>query len=201
MTTQFLTLAVAAYAPLRAWGIHFDGAHADLVMVYRSIQNHGVYVMERYGRLASSFTVRYPSGPNPLEVAKREAVAIIGPSGLGKSTPLRGMNLLESPEAGTIVIGERTLECRRYTRKEAHALRQQRRWPSRTTTCSRIKPRGRMSLSACRSEKMPGAQSGRRARLAGADQSGTAGQAVCGEAIRRSAVFPTIRRRSASCGS
>lgn len=60
-----------------------------------------------------------------LEVAKGEVVAIIGPSGSGKSTLLRCMNLLESPEAGTIVIGERTLDCRRYTRKEAHALRQQ----------------------------------------------------------------------------
>lgn len=60
-----------------------------------------------------------------LEVAKGEVVAIIGPSGSGKSTLLRCINLLESPEAGTIVIGERTLDCRRYTRKEAHALRQQ----------------------------------------------------------------------------
>ncbi|MFP1985829.1 amino acid ABC transporter ATP-binding protein [Lonsdalea quercina] len=60
-----------------------------------------------------------------LEIAKGEVVAIIGPSGSGKSTLLRCMNLLESPEAGTIVIGERTLDCRRYTRKEAHALRQQ----------------------------------------------------------------------------
>ncbi|MFP1740856.1 GNAT family N-acetyltransferase [Lonsdalea quercina] len=61
----FLTLVVAAYAPIRALGIHFDAAHADLAMVRRHIQNHGVYVMEKDGRLASSFTVRYPWGPNP----------------------------------------------------------------------------------------------------------------------------------------
>ena len=37
-----------------------------------------------------------------FQVNEGEAVAIIGPSGSGKSTFLRSLNLLESPESGTI---------------------------------------------------------------------------------------------------
>ncbi|MDH6363453.1 ABC-type polar amino acid transport system ATPase subunit [Enterococcus sp. PF1-24] len=39
-----------------------------------------------------------------LHIDKGEIVAIIGPSGSGKSTILRCMNLLETPDAGTITI-------------------------------------------------------------------------------------------------
>ncbi|XYQ54618.1 amino acid ABC transporter ATP-binding protein [Pectobacterium carotovorum] len=60
-----------------------------------------------------------------LDIAKGEVVAIIGPSGSGKSTLLRCLNLLETPELGTIEIGEQTLDTRRYTSKEAYALRRQ----------------------------------------------------------------------------
>lgn len=60
-----------------------------------------------------------------LDIAKGEVVAIIGPSGSGKSTLLRCLNLLEKPESGTIRIGDQTLDTRRYTSKEEHALRRQ----------------------------------------------------------------------------
>ncbi|MCL6408367.1 amino acid ABC transporter ATP-binding protein, partial [Dickeya dadantii] len=50
-----------------------------------------------------------------LDIAKGEVVAIIGPSGSGKSTLLRCLNLLETPESGTIEIGEQTLDTRRYS--------------------------------------------------------------------------------------
>ena len=39
-----------------------------------------------------------------LEIGKGEVVAIIGPSGSGKSTLLRCINLLETPDSGSIVI-------------------------------------------------------------------------------------------------
>ncbi len=39
-----------------------------------------------------------------FQVNEGEVVAIIGPSGSGKSTFLRSLNLLESPESGTIEI-------------------------------------------------------------------------------------------------
>ncbi|BES83074.1 putative amino-acid import ATP-binding protein YxeO [Pectobacterium araliae] len=60
-----------------------------------------------------------------LDIAKGEVVAIIGPSGSGKSTLLRCLNLLETPESGTIEIGEQTLDTRRYSSKAAYALRRQ----------------------------------------------------------------------------
>lgn len=60
-----------------------------------------------------------------LDVQKGQVVAIIGPSGSGKSTLLRCLNLLETPDEGTIEIGDAKLDAAKYTRKEAHHLRQQ----------------------------------------------------------------------------
>ena len=60
-----------------------------------------------------------------IEVTRGEVLAIIGPSGSGKSTFLRCLNLLEEPDQGTIEIGEAKLDGSKYTRKEAHLLRQQ----------------------------------------------------------------------------
>lgn len=41
-----------------------------------------------------------------LSINKGDIIGIIGPSGTGKSTLLRSINLLERPEEGTITIGE-----------------------------------------------------------------------------------------------
>lgn len=60
-----------------------------------------------------------------LDVQKGQVVAIIGPSGSGKSTLPRCLNLLETPDEGTIEIGDAKLNASKYTRKEAHHLRQQ----------------------------------------------------------------------------
>ncbi|GAB7218042.1 hypothetical protein OS42_46570 [Dickeya oryzae] len=60
-----------------------------------------------------------------LDIAEGEVVAIIGPSGSGKSTLLRCLNLLEKPESGVITIGEQSLDTRRYSSKDAYALRRQ----------------------------------------------------------------------------
>ncbi|ACS84036.1 amino acid ABC transporter ATP-binding protein [Musicola paradisiaca] len=60
-----------------------------------------------------------------LDIEEGEVVAIIGPSGSGKSTLLRCLNLLEKPEAGTITIGDQTLDTRHYTTKAEYALRRQ----------------------------------------------------------------------------
>lgn len=62
---SFLALALAAFEPIRQLGINFSAAHADIEMVRRHIASHGVYVMEKDGIMVSSFTIRYPWGPEP----------------------------------------------------------------------------------------------------------------------------------------
>ena len=58
-----------------------------------------------------------------LEVKKGEVVAIIGSSGTGKSTLLRCMNYLETPDAGSITIGDITVESGKASKKDIHELR------------------------------------------------------------------------------
>src|SRR5947207_13216924 len=45
-----------------------------------------------------------------LEVRRGQVVVLIGPSGCGKSTFLRCINLLETPSAGTLRVGDRTID-------------------------------------------------------------------------------------------
>ena len=59
-----------------------------------------------------------------IEVNKGETVAIIGPSGAGKSTALRCINLLESPDEGTLTIGEKSYDLAKLTSKEILEIRQ-----------------------------------------------------------------------------
>ena len=59
-----------------------------------------------------------------LNIEKGEVVAIIGPSGTGKSTLLRCLNLLETPEEGTVTIDGRTFDLTTKSEKEKVALRQ-----------------------------------------------------------------------------
>ena len=56
-------------------------------------------------------------------VEKGDVVAIIGPSGTGKSTLLRCINLLESPEEGTISFDDFSFDYGKYEKKEISALR------------------------------------------------------------------------------
>lgn len=59
-----------------------------------------------------------------LDIEKGQVVALIGPSGTGKSTLLRSLNLLEKPEQGTFKIGDRQYDLTTGSGKEKLALRQ-----------------------------------------------------------------------------
>ncbi|EOD56575.1 amino acid ABC transporter ATP-binding protein [Aeromonas molluscorum] len=58
-----------------------------------------------------------------LEIKKGEIVVVIGPSGTGKSTLLRCLNLLETPDAGTLAIDDIQLDLAKASEKEAIELR------------------------------------------------------------------------------
>jgi putative amino-acid transport system ATP-binding protein len=58
-----------------------------------------------------------------LEIATGERIAVIGPSGTGKSTLLRCLNFLDRPDAGRITIGDCTVDAAYATRRQILALR------------------------------------------------------------------------------
>ncbi len=58
-----------------------------------------------------------------LEIEKGDVIAVIGPSGTGKSTLLRCINLLEKPDYGSIEFDDFHVDYASYTSKEKLELR------------------------------------------------------------------------------
>ncbi|MBD83410.1 MAG: amino acid ABC transporter ATP-binding protein [Oceanibulbus sp.] len=58
-----------------------------------------------------------------LQIAEGERVVVIGPSGTGKSTLLRCLNFLDVPQAGTIRIGDVTVDAAKARKADILALR------------------------------------------------------------------------------
>ena len=59
-----------------------------------------------------------------LNIKKGDVVGIIGPSGTGKSTLLRCVNRLETPEKGIVTIGKKTIDLSEKKPKDLLYLRQ-----------------------------------------------------------------------------
>jgi len=60
-----------------------------------------------------------------LTVEKNEIVAIVGPSGTGKSTFLRNLNYLDEPTSGTMTVGDVTIDADNYSKDDVQQLRLQ----------------------------------------------------------------------------
>jgi L-cystine transport system ATP-binding protein len=58
-----------------------------------------------------------------LSITKGEIVALIGPSGTGKTTLLRCINFLELADAGTVSVEDITIDCQHASRKSILAAR------------------------------------------------------------------------------
>lgn len=58
-----------------------------------------------------------------LDVSKGEVIAVIGPSGTGKSTLLRCINYLEKPDSGLIEIAGNKIDFSDVTKKDIKKLR------------------------------------------------------------------------------
>ena len=59
-----------------------------------------------------------------LEINQSEVVAILGPSGTGKSTLLRCLNYLTVPTKGIIEIGGKRVDAEHHTKQDIRELRQ-----------------------------------------------------------------------------
>ena len=58
-----------------------------------------------------------------LKINKGDVIAIIGPSGTGKSTLLRCIDRLEKPEEGSLIIDELKVNLNKASRKDLIAIR------------------------------------------------------------------------------
>ncbi|RHQ98748.1 amino acid ABC transporter ATP-binding protein [Peptoclostridium sp. AF21-18] len=59
-----------------------------------------------------------------FEIKKGDVLAIIGPSGTGKSTLLRGMNFLVHPKSGIITIGDVSVNVEKATKHDIKSIRE-----------------------------------------------------------------------------
>lgn len=84
--------------------------------------------MIRLGQITKSFGENHVLRSISLDINEGRVTALIGPSGSGKSTLLRCVNLLETPDSGTLQIGEARvsfLPGHRLSRQAVQSIRMQ----------------------------------------------------------------------------
>ncbi|GDY26430.1 amino acid ABC transporter ATP-binding protein [Agarivorans sp. Toyoura001] len=79
--------------------------------------------MIKVSNLSKAFDGQTVLNSIDLEVKEGEVVAIIGPSGTGKSTFLRCINYLEQPDSGTISVDNLNVEAKHHQQQDVLALR------------------------------------------------------------------------------
>ncbi|GAA3887216.1 MULTISPECIES: amino acid ABC transporter ATP-binding protein [Gibbsiella] len=75
------------------------------------------------GHLTKSFGDNRVLNDISLQIDQGQVVAIIGPSGSGKSTLLRCINLLETPDSGTLKIADTQVTAGNISRQQENELR------------------------------------------------------------------------------
>lgn len=58
-----------------------------------------------------------------FDIEKGDVIAVIGPSGTGKSTLLRCLNLLNNPDSGTIKFDDKTIDFSKMKKKDIYTVR------------------------------------------------------------------------------
>lgn len=78
--------------------------------------------MIRLGQITKSFGDNQVLRDISLDINEGRVTALIGPSGSGKSTLLRCVNLLETPDSGTLQIGDASVSFLPGQRLSRHAV-------------------------------------------------------------------------------
>ncbi|ETJ02791.1 MAG: ABC transporter, ATP-binding protein, partial [Streptococcus parasanguinis DORA_23_24] len=79
--------------------------------------------MIKISNLSKSFLGQTVLDHLNLDIQKGEVVALIGSSGAGKSTFLRSLNYLETPDSGSIQIDDFKVDFSQITQEEILTLR------------------------------------------------------------------------------
>jgi len=79
--------------------------------------------MIKISNLSKSFSGQTVLDHLDLDIQKGEVVALIGSSGAGKSTFLRSLNYLETPDSGSIQIDDFSVDFSKITQEEILSLR------------------------------------------------------------------------------